>query len=91
MKYCSHCGKEIMDAAVVCPGCGCAVPRTPTIDDEPSTGLNVLSFLIPIVGLVLFILYHEKAPTKAKAIGKWALISVIVGVVAQGILLGLAL
>ena len=25
MKFCSKCGKEIMDEAVVCPGCGCAV------------------------------------------------------------------
>ena len=24
MKYCSKCGKEIMDEAVICPGCGCA-------------------------------------------------------------------
>lgn len=24
MKYCIKCGKEIMDEAVVCPGCGCA-------------------------------------------------------------------
>ena len=24
MKYCSKCGKEIMDKAVICPGCGCA-------------------------------------------------------------------
>ena len=24
MKYCSKCGKEIMDEAVVCPNCGCA-------------------------------------------------------------------
>ncbi len=23
MKYCTHCGKEIMDEAVICPGCGC--------------------------------------------------------------------
>lgn len=25
MKYCTHCGKEIMDEAVICVGCGCAV------------------------------------------------------------------
>jgi len=25
MKYCSHCGAEIMDEAVVCVKCGCAV------------------------------------------------------------------
>ena len=22
MKYCSKCGKEIMDEAIICPGCG---------------------------------------------------------------------
>lgn len=25
MKYCQKCGKEIMDEAVVCPGCGCPI------------------------------------------------------------------
>lgn len=24
MKYCSKCVKEIMDKAMICPGCGCA-------------------------------------------------------------------
>ena len=24
MKYCTHCGKELFDEAIVCPGCGCA-------------------------------------------------------------------
>mgnify|MGYP000848705560 CR=1 FL=1 len=27
MKYCSHCGKEINDEAVVCPFCGCATEK----------------------------------------------------------------
>ena len=25
MKFCEKCGKEIMDEAVICPGCGCSV------------------------------------------------------------------
>ena len=25
MKYCSHCGKEVLDDAIICPGCGCSV------------------------------------------------------------------
>lgn len=25
MKYCTHCGKQIMDEAVICVGCGCPV------------------------------------------------------------------
>ena len=28
MKYCSHCGKTLLDEAVVCPNCGCAVGNT---------------------------------------------------------------
>ena len=27
MKYCTHCGKEILDEAVICVGCGCTVDR----------------------------------------------------------------
>lgn len=26
MKYCSHCGKELFDEAIMCPGCGCPTP-----------------------------------------------------------------
>ena len=29
MKYCTHCGKELFDEAVICPGCGCAVGTEP--------------------------------------------------------------
>lgn len=25
MKYCSSCGSELKDEAVICPKCGCAV------------------------------------------------------------------
>ena len=81
MKFCSRCGKEIMDDAVVCPNCGCAVAPTPHVEEDvPNTGLNVLSLLFPIVGLILFIVYNEKTPIKAKAIGKCALIGFGIGV-----------
>ena len=38
MKYCSHCGKEIMDEAVMCPHCGCAVESNPAVNDKPNKG-----------------------------------------------------
>lgn len=57
--------------------------------DIPSTGLNVLSLFFPVVGLILYIIYADKAPKKAKAIGKFALIGVAIGVVG-GILWGCA-
>ncbi|MDE5766576.1 MAG: zinc-ribbon domain-containing protein [Clostridia bacterium] len=25
MKFCTHCGKEVMDDALICPNCGCSV------------------------------------------------------------------
>lgn len=78
-KFCSHCGKEIMTQAVICPHCGCAA--TPAAEEDiPSKGLNILSFFIPIVGLILYCLSHDKTPNKAKEIGKWAIIGFAVGV-----------
>lgn len=78
-KFCSHCGKEIVIQAVICPLCGCSV--APTIEEDiPSKGLNILSFFIPLVGLILYCLSHDKTPNKAKEIGKWAIIGFAVGV-----------
>ena len=28
MKYCTHCGKEVNDNAVICTGCGCPINQT---------------------------------------------------------------
>lgn len=78
MKYCVHCGKELLDDAVVCPNCGCPVPSQPK--DEPDKVLNIIAFLLPIVGLILYLVYHDKAPVKAGMIGRWALLGVFLGV-----------
>lgn len=80
MKYCNNCGKEVSDNAVVCPFCGCAVASKNVEVDKPSTGLNILSFLIPLVGLILYLSWQNSTPIKAKAVGKWALIGFCVAV-----------
>ena len=49
--------------------------------DVPSVGLNILGFLIPLVGLLLFLIYIDRTPVKARAIGKMSLIGFIVGLV----------
>lgn len=88
MKYCSHCGKAIRDEAVICIYCGCQVPALNEYDedDEPSTGLNIVGFLFPLIGLILFLVFHENTPNKANKIGKWALIGFLVGVVGSIVL-----
>lgn len=80
--FCSSCGKEINDQAVVCPYCGAqtinaqkipqqtnygaqqnyAAPQQnpymnqypqPVEADETNVGIVVLSFLFPIIGIIL--------------------------------------
>ncbi len=50
-------------------------------NDVPSCGLNGLSFLIPLVGLILYLTGKDSTPVKAKACGKYALIGFIVSIV----------
>lgn len=75
MKYCSHCGTQLQDEAAFCSQCGHSVTTHSATPDNPSIGLNIVAFLLPIVGLILYLVNHEKSPNKAKSIGKWALIS----------------
>lgn len=85
--YCKNCGSEIDDKAVVCPKCGVSVSGKPgaAADDAPSAGFAVLGFFFPLIGLILYIIWHTDYPKKARSCGKGALIGVIVSA-AVGIL-----
>jgi hypothetical protein len=83
MKFCSKCGCELQDEAVVCVHCGCAVASAPAAvqePDAPCTWAAVLGFFWPLVGLILYLVWKDKTPLKAKSAGKGALIGVIVSV-----------
>ena len=49
--------------------------------DVPSAVYNAIAFFFPIVGFILYVVWRDSLPKKAKAIGKWALISVVIAVV----------
>lgn len=90
MRYCSHCGKEIMDETILCPHCGCAVEGKISFSnepDEPSLGLNIVGLCFPIIGLILFLLYHDRTPRKAHAIGLFSLIGFVIGCISWFIIL----
>ena len=36
-KFCTHCGNEVNENAVVCVKCGCAIPRTHTFSNSQAT------------------------------------------------------
>ena len=84
MKYCSHCGAEVNNEAVVCIKCGCAIPNSNTQvvgiinpNDAPNKGFAVLSFFFPLIGLILWIVWNNSSPKKAKSCGTGALIGFI--------------
>ncbi len=47
MKYCSKCGKELLDEAVICVGCGCAVgeQNNQTVNNKSVDGATLLNTL----------------------------------------------
>lgn len=83
--FCSKCGKEIPDEAVVCVHCGCATENSTKAiankDDKSSFGFALLGFFIPLIGLILWLVWKNETPLKAKSAGKGALTGFIVSVV----------
>ena len=55
--------------------------QQPPVDDSGSFGWFILGFLIPIVGLILFIVWSGNKPKCARMSGLGALTSVIIGLV----------
>ena len=81
MKFCTKCGKEILDEAVICPHCGCVVDRSTfqeITNDEVSIGLCVVAALIPIFGVIYWPVNSKKAPKRARACGITAIVSWVV-------------
>ncbi len=62
--------------------------------DQKSTGLNVISFLIPLVGLIIYLTQKDSHPIKATSAGKAALWGVGVSIalyIISMVLFGVAL
>lgn len=84
MKYCTKCGNELIDEAVVCTKCGCYAQSVTVqntfsdqpIKDEADVGLIVLSALIPLVGFILWAVKNSETPIAARKYGLTALIAV---------------
>ena len=86
MAFCRDCGTEIRGDALYCPKCGSRQDgvyqtyRQPDADDSGSVGWAILGFLIPVVGLILWLVWMDNKPKCSKMAGLGALASVIVGI-----------
>lgn len=59
-------------------------------DKGADTGMKVLSFLIPLVGLILFLVNQNTKPVEAKDELKWAAIGFGVGIMCYVLMVGCA-
>lgn len=90
MAYkCNTCGATVPNNATICPYCGNAIAPIASTnnlhqeEDQPSSGLNILSFIVPIAGWIMYFVFKSKTPKKAKSCAKWAWIGFGVSVILQ--------
>ena len=50
--YCSVCGKELLDKAVVCPNCGCLVKDKANSNPFQTQSKTQISLILGIIGII---------------------------------------
>lgn len=87
MHYCPSCGEKLNSDYRICPHCGETLEQDPSEQQSTNTQppvqgnafpWGVLGFIIPLLGLILFLIWKEENPVAAKAAGTGALASVII-------------
>lgn len=61
------------------------------VQDAPSTGFAILCFCFPIVGLILYCVWRETLPQRAKSAGVGGLLGFVIGAVLVAIAYGILL
>ena len=82
---CSNCGKCYTRDYKACPNCGGVmfIDEAPINSDKNSVGLNILSFFIFWVGIILYFVYRKSSPKKAKGCLISALIVPVIAVISS--------
>lgn len=94
---CNYCGSELEENAKFCGNCGKEIIKKDEINTNESinqsvnpkqesaekvnVGLVILSFFIPLAGLIIFLTKKDKEPKTAKTSGICALVSFILNLI----------
>lgn len=79
-SFCRECSTAVWAYVSLFTNHRAAQHKVNVINDTPSAGLKVLSFFIPLAGLILFVVQSKDTPISAKEYGKWALIGFCTGI-----------
>lgn len=82
LVHCRECGEMISTYAQSCPKCGAvqSVAKNNNNTNKPDLGICILSFLIPLVGIIIAFVKMETEPLKAKEYRAWAVIGTIISI-----------
>lgn len=78
MKYCTKCGAEIADEAVICPSCGCAVVAPKSENSTLKTVIKVFMVLgtilmafgiIPLIWTIPMTVHYFHCVRDGKPVG----------------------
>lgn len=100
--FCKWCGKEVDSNSKFCPNCGKEILNSQSASslnqevnssDEKNKKANIwlaiLSFFIPLAGLIIFIIKKDKEPKTAKASGICAIVGLLLNIIISIICLSL--
>lgn len=92
MKYCSKCGNELLDEAVICPKCGCPVESSTNQDKSKlnkirtALFLNIIALVIEIFTVANYLLLGSSGNSEADQNTKMLLLGML-GLVALSFVL----
>jgi predicted nucleic acid-binding Zn ribbon protein len=94
MPYCPDCGTQVRETQNICQNCGKSLnfskQKTKAEEENSTFGYAVLGFVMPLVGLVLYLIWLEEKPKASRSAGVGALARVIfsiIGSVIAGIII----
>ena len=83
MKYCSNCGNELLDDAVICPQCGSMQEKTKQkpVKDIMNFFWFFISFAWWWVGIILYFSFRKSNPSKAKVCISGSIAALVISII----------
>ena len=77
--YCPHCGAVIDKRATICIECGKRIDKIhiKNIAKRPMFFTGLISFILPVFGFILFILFRKSDREKSKVCLRWSIFGFI--------------
>ena len=88
--YCKKCGDQVTEEDKFCPSCGTEVTIEQQVsnssnqfqgnDDAPNFGFALLGFFVPFVGIILYFIWKNEFPLKARSCIRGALVTISISI-----------